>query len=177
MFKDLKPTFYILFRFIVIYLILLAIYQYYLNYFSGTGLDPYSRMIAEQVRNIQNYIGYPTQFYDDIKGEQVYFYVKNDYRTRMVEGCNAISVMILFVSFIFAFYKGVKTFIFALISLILIYIMNLLRIVGLNIVITDHKEYGNITHDVIFPSIIYGTVIILWIIWMKFFVLKGLNRE
>lgn len=176
MFKDLKPTLYILIRFIVIYLILLAIYQYYLNYFSGTGLDPYSRMITEQVGRIQNYIGYSTQFYDDIKGEQVYFYIKNDYRTRMVEGCNAISVMILFVSFIFAFYKGMKTFIFVVTSLILLYIMNLLRIVGLNIVMTDYKEYGKISHDIVFPAFIYGTVVFLWVIWMKFFALKGLNK-
>ena len=50
--------------------------------------------------------------------------------------------------------------------------MNLLRIVGLNIVMTDYKEYGKMAHDFIFPAVIYGTVVILWMVWMKFFVLK-----
>jgi exosortase family protein XrtF len=72
----------------------------------------------------------------------------------MVEGCNAVSVMILFV-FVFAFYKG-KKLVFVILGLILLYIMNVLRIVGLNID-SDYKEYGKTFHDYIFPAVIYGT--------------------
>jgi exosortase family protein XrtF len=93
----------------------------------------------------------------------------------MVEGCNAISIMILFVAFIFAFYKGLKTFIFMLAGLILLFIMNLFRIVGLNIVMTDYKQYGKTFHDFVFPAVIYGTVVLLWLIWIKFFALKNEN--
>ncbi|WP_294223475.1 exosortase family protein XrtF [uncultured Chryseobacterium sp.] len=172
MLKDFKPVLGILLRFIIIYLVLLLTYQFFLNRFESSGLDPFSRMIAEQVSGLQNAIGFPTQLYDDIKGEQVWFYVKQEYVTRMVEGCNAISVMILFVAFVFAFYKGAKTFVFVLTGLILLYVMNLLRIVGLNIVVSDYKQYGKISHDFIFPAIIYGTVVVLWLIWIKFFALR-----
>ncbi|NIF05544.1 exosortase family protein XrtF [Chryseobacterium sp. Tr-659] len=175
MLKDFKPVLGILLRFIVIYLVLLFAYQFYLNNGKAFGLDPFSRMIANQVSAIQNTIGYPTELYDDIKNEQVWFYVKNHYVTRMVEGCNAVSVVILFVSFIFAFYKGVKTFFFVGAGLVLLYIMNLLRIIGLNIVVVDHKEYGKMFHDFIFPAIIYGTVVVLWLVWIKFFALKHEN--
>lgn len=175
MLKDFKPVLSILLRFIIVYVVLLLIYQYYLNVFRHEGLDPFSRFIAEQVRSIQNYLGYPTQLYDDVRGEQVYFYVRNFYPTRMVEGCNAISIMILFVAFIFAFYKGPKTFIFMLAGLILLFIMNLFRIVGLNIVMTDYKQYGKTFHDFVFPAVIYGTVVLLWLIWIKFFALKNEN--
>ncbi|GAA5092959.1 exosortase family protein XrtF [Chryseobacterium ginsengisoli] len=175
MLKDFKPVLGILLRFIIIYLVLLFAYQFFLNSFEKEGLDPFSRLIAEQVRHIQNSIGYPTQLYNDVKGEQVYFYVKNEYPTRMVEGCNAVSVMILFVAFVFAFYKGKKTFVFVLIGLVLLYIMNVLRIVGLNLVVLDYKEYSKMTHDYIFPAVIYGTVVILWLIWIKFFALKHEN--
>jgi exosortase family protein XrtF len=175
MLKDFKPVLGILLRFIIIYLVLLFAYQFYLNSFKGEGLDPFSRMIAEQVRHFQNSIGYPTQLYNDIPKEQVWFYVKSDYATRMVEGCNAISVMILFVSFVFAFYKGVKTFVFVFIGLILLYIMNLVRIIGLNLVMTDYKQYGKISHDYIFPAAIYGCVVVLWLVWIKFFALKNEN--
>lgn len=175
MLKDFKPALHILLRFVIVYVVLLLVYQYYLNSFWQEGLDPFSRFIAEQVRHIQNDLGYPTQLYNDVKGEQVYFYVRNFYPTRMVEGCNAISVMILFVAFIFAFYKGSKTFIFMLAGLIVLYIMNLFRIVGLNIVMTDYKQYGKAFHDFIFPAVIYGTVVLLWLVWIKFFALKNEN--
>ncbi|WP_370898799.1 exosortase family protein XrtF [Chryseobacterium gossypii] len=172
MLKDFKPVLGILLRFIIIYVVLLFAYQFYLNYFKKEGLDPYSRMIAENVRHVQNYFKYPTQLFNDVKGEQVWFYVKTEYTTRMVEGCNAVSVIILFISFIFAFYKGAKTFVFVLISLVILYIMNVLRIVGLNIVVLDHKEYIKTAHDFVFPAVIYGSVVILWLIWIKYFALK-----
>ncbi|WP_419869106.1 exosortase family protein XrtF [Chryseobacterium sp. CT-SW4] len=175
MLKDFKPVLSILLRFIIVYLVLLFAYQFYLNSFREGGLDPFSRMIAEQVRHVQNALGFPTQLYNDVPKEQVWFYVKTDYVSRMVEGCNAISVMILFLAFIFAFYKGTKTFVFAFIGLILLYIMNVLRIVGLNIVISDYRAYSKITHDFVFPAIIYGTVVVLWLVWIKFFALKNEN--
>ncbi|MDR6405406.1 MULTISPECIES: exosortase family protein XrtF [Chryseobacterium] len=175
MLKDFKPVLAILLRFIIIYLVLLFAYQFYLNSYQNLGLDPFSRLIATQVGHIQDSFNYPTQFYDDIKGEQVWFYVKTGYATRMVEGCNAISVMILFVAFVFAFYKGSKTVLFVLAGFLVLYIMNLFRIVGLNIVMTDYKPYGKISHDFIFPAVIYGTVVVLWLIWIKCFALKNEN--
>lgn len=175
MLKDFKPVLSILLRFIIIYLVLLFAYQFYLNSFKDSGLDPFSRMIGTQVTSFQNVIGFPTLLYDDVKNDQVWFYVKKSYATRMVEGCNAVSVMILFAAFVFAFYKGSKTFVFALAGLILLYIMNIARIAGLNIVVTDHKEYGKMFHDFIFPAVIYGTVVVLWLIWIKFFALKNEN--
>lgn len=172
MLKDFKPVLGILLRFIIIYLVLLFAYQFFLNRFHQEGLDPFSRMIADQVCAVQNSIGFPTKLYNDVKGEQVWFYVKDQYVTRMVEGCNAVSVMILFVAFVFAFYKGSKTFLFVSAGVILLYVMNLLRIMGLNIVVAYYNQYGKISHDFIFPAIIYGTVVILWLVWIKFFALK-----
>ncbi|MCU7614308.1 exosortase family protein XrtF [Chryseobacterium sp. GMJ5] len=175
MLKDFKPVLGILLRFIIIYLVLLFAYQFYLNSFKAQGLDHYSRMIAEQVRFIQSKLGIATQLYDDVAKEQVWFYVKQKYVTRMVEGCNAVSVMILFLSFVFAFYKGSKTFIFALAGLLILYLMNVARIMGLNIVTRDYPQYNKMSHDYLFPAVIYGTVVVLWLVWIKFFALKHEN--
>ncbi|MFC3160313.1 exosortase family protein XrtF [Chryseobacterium arachidis] len=175
MLKDFKPVLGILLRFIIIYLVLLFGYQFYLNSFQGTGLDPFSRTIAGQVCSIMNFLGYPTDLYDDVKGEQVFFRINNTYPTVMVEGCNAVSVMILFLAFVFAFYKGKKTFVFALGGLMLLYIMNVVRIAGLNVVVIDYNQYSKISHDYVFPAVIYGTVVLLWLIWIKFFALKHEN--
>ncbi|KUJ51557.1 exosortase family protein XrtF [Chryseobacterium sp. JAH] len=175
MLKDFKPVLGILLRFIIIYVVLLLAYQFYLNSFSALGLDPFSRMIVEHVMFLQNKLNFPTLLYDDVANEQVYYYVKNKYVTRMVEGCNAISVMILFLSFVFAFFKGTKTFVFAVAGLVALYAMNVLRIVGLNIVTRDYPQYNKIAHDYLFPAVIYGSVVILWLIWIKFFALKNEN--
>ena len=175
MLKDFKPVLGILLRFIIIYLVLLFAYQFYLNSFKESGLDPYSRFIAENVAFIQNKMGYATLLYNDVPKEQVWFYINKVYVTRMVEGCNAISVIILFVAFIFAFYKGTKTFVFIAVSLLILYIMNVLRIVGLNIISRDYQEYSKMGHDYVFPAVIYGSVVLLWLIWIKFFALKNEN--
>jgi hypothetical protein len=45
--------------------------------------------------------------------------------------------------------------------------------VGLNIVVLDYKAYSKTTHDYIFPAVIYGTVVVLWLVWIKFFALKN----
>lgn len=172
MLKDFKPVLGILLRFIIIYLVLLFTYQFYLNSFKAQGLDPYSRAIAEQVSFIQNKLNFPTLLFDDVSHEQVHFYVKKEYVTRMVEGCNAVSVIILFVSFVFAFYKGAKTFVFVAVGLLALHVMNVFRIVGLNIVTRDYPEYNKLAHDYLFPAVIYGSVVALWLVWIKFFALK-----
>lgn len=172
MFKDFYPVLKILLRFVGIYLVLVLLYQWYLSSAGDPVLDPISRWVGEQASWLQNQINYPTIMIDGEKGVGVYFYVKEQYVSRMVEGCNAISVMIMFVSFVFAFYKGYKTFLFVFGGLLILHIMNVLRIMGLNIVLRDHQEYGKIFHDYVFPAVIYGTVVTLWVVWIKFFALK-----
>lgn len=173
MFDDFKPVLKILLRFLVIYLMLLGGYQLYLNDFEVQGLDPISRKIADNVVMVQNFLGYPSGLYDMVKEKSVYFYISGQYPTKMVEGCNAVSIMILFLSFIFAFYKGWKTFVFSVIGLAILYILNVLRIAGLNVIYVENEAWGNAAHDYAFPAIIYGGVVILWLIWIKFYVLKN----
>ncbi|MDY3547676.1 exosortase family protein XrtF [Riemerella anatipestifer] len=170
MFEDFKPTLKILLRFLLVYLALLGVYQFYLN--AQTGLDGFSVHIANQCTLVQNNLGYPSQAVPQPEHNTLWYFVSGEYVSRMVEGCNAISVMILFVAFIFAFYKGFKTFIFVFAGVVFLYIVNILRIVGINVALLKSPSYGKIAHDYVFPAIIYGSVVLLWIIWIKFFVLK-----
>lgn len=176
MFQDFKPVLLILVRFLVLYLVFLAGYQFYLHYFQGTGLDPVSKWVAFQSAKIQDFLGYKTVLVDQAKYETTWFYVRDQFVSRMVEGCNAISVMILFLAFVFAFYKGKKTFVFAFLGLVFLHIMNVLRIAGLNILVIEYPKYTKIGHDYFFPAIIYGSVVLLWMIWIKYFALKDENR-
>ncbi len=172
MFKDFLPVLKVILRFILIYLILLIIYQSYLNYFENSAIDPFSKWVAMQSRFCQDTLGYKTTLVDDAQYHTTWFYVNNHYTSRMVEGCNAVSIMILFVAFIFVFYKGLKTFLFAVAGLLVIHMMNVLRISWLNIILVNFPQYGHLAHEYIFPAIIYGTIVVLWLVWVKFFVLK-----
>lgn len=178
MFKDFIPVLKILLRFFICYMVSVLLYQFYLNEYKGLGLDPISKWVAEQATGIQNILGYPSQMVDGKPHQETsWFFVSGKYVSRMVEGCNAISVMILFLAFIFAFYKGAKTFVFAGIGLLILHVLNILRIAGLNILLIEMPQYQRIGHDYFFPAIIYGGVVALWLVWIKFFALKNLENE
>lgn len=177
MFTDFKPVFKILLRFVLIYVVLVLAYQFYLNEFANSGLDPVSTWVMRQSVYLQNVFGYPSEMVPG-KPEQetTWFFVSGKYVSRMVEGCNVISVAILFLSFIFAFYEGAKTFLFAAVGLLALHVMNVLRIVGLNVLLVETPQYSKIGHDYLFPAIIYGSVVALWLIWIQYFALKKVEK-
>ena len=177
--KEYLPVLRILGRFLGIYLLLLLGYQLYLNYYAESHVvDPFTASIASQCAFIQNKIGFETQLVPSQKWEGIFYYVRKTWASVMVEGCNAVSVMILFASFIFAFYQGFKkTFLFTLVGLVILYILNVFRIVLINVIRVDHESWSKPAHDYLFPAIIYGGVVVLWLIWIKKFVLKNGNSN
>ena len=96
MLKELKPILLLLGRFLGIYFGLIALYQLYLNAYSDVAADPITRIIAEQSAYCLRETGYPTQLIDGKAKEGIYFYINKIWPTVMIEGCNAISIMILF---------------------------------------------------------------------------------
>ncbi len=86
---------------------------------------------------------------------------------QLVEGCNAVGVMILFAAFVFAILQRLMpTFIFILLGLVLLYGMNILRIALISLGIFWQPDWSSALHDLVFPGIIYGTVLLLWIFWI-----------
>lgn len=178
MFTDFKPVLKILLRFIILYVVMVFAYQFYLNEFKNAGLDPFSTWVMKQTTFVQESLGYPSMMVPGKpEDETTWFFVNGTYTSRMVEGCNAISIMILFLAFVFAFYKGAKTFVFVIFGLLFLHVMNVLRIAGLNIIILELPNYSKMGHDYLFPAIIYGSVVLLWLIWVKFFALKTTENE
>lgn len=171
--KDLKLVLLLLGRFLGVYFGLIILYQLYLNRYSDVVSDPLTRIIAEQSAFCLSKTGYSTQLIDGKVNEGIYFYIAGFYPVVMVEGCNAVSIIVLFLAFVFAFYRGIKTFWFVLVGLFFLYSINVLRIALLNIIILEFPgKYADIGHDYLFPAIIYGGVVLFWIIWIKIFVLK-----
>jgi exosortase family protein XrtF len=104
--------------------------------------------------------------------------LNGDYVSRIVEGCTSVSVIILFLAFIIAFSGSLgNTLWFGLFGSILIYIVNILRIIALSVLYHRFPEYQKILHDLLFPAIIYGLTFVLWITWVKYYsnLKKGKN--
>ena len=92
------------------------------------------------------------------------------YVARIIEGCNAISVIVLFISFIVAFSgKLIPTLLYIFGGSLLIYVLNVIRIAALSALIFYFPKQESILHGVIFPLSIYGVVFILWLIWVRKF--------
>lgn len=92
----------------------------------------------------------------------------------LIEGCNAVSVMILFVAFLIAFKGKLKHYLwFVPAGVVGLYLANLARIYLIGLIILYFPDWSNLAHDYIFPGVIYGTTFLLWVIWVKYFSIKN----
>lgn len=172
--KELFQKYKSVIQFIVIFLgtflVLSVIYSYYLKISVDSSYPPdyLTNLVARQSAALLDAFGYsPVLEFDTIR-KGMLLIIENKYAVNIVEGCNAASVIILFVSFIISFAeKFKKTFLFLLAGAVLIYIVNIFRIALLVIALYTYPEYQEILHSVLFPAIIYGMVFILWIVWVR----------
>ncbi|WP_430411681.1 exosortase family protein XrtF [Kordia sp.] len=156
-------------KFFVVYIVLTFVYSLYLSNFDGEP-DDITRIVANQTEAIIDTFGYSTTVVQHETEPTMKLLVNEAYVGRIVEGCNSISVLILFITFVIAFTGNLKnTLLFALAGSVCIYIANLLRIVVLGIGLYRFPEYEYILHHIIFPTIIYGMVFLLWMFWVKKF--------
>jgi exosortase family protein XrtF len=167
--KKYRPVWLFILKFFGLYIVGVLIYRNYLNQFDG-GTDGITLMVTEQAADLLSLK------FDDITTYSCETCTHSEIRILenpfiyMIEGCNSVSVMLLFVAFVFAFSAPVKHYFwFIPVGLASIYITNLARIFILGIVRIYYFEYFNAFHDYVFPAIIYGMVVVLWIVWVKYF--------
>lgn len=172
--KNRKIIIKFLIRFFVTYFLLLGIYSLYLKQSQQSGdvfaCDSITTTVANQTQKLAALFGYNTHIEQHESELSVKFFVGNNYAARIVEGCNSISVIILFLTFIIAFTGSLKaTIFFGLLGSVIIYAVNVFRILVLSMLMYKYPEYKFFLHSLLFPGIIYGTTFILWIIWVNRF--------
>lgn len=169
--KSYWPLLKIFLSFFISYLILVIAYDNYLDYYNHhlKTVDPYTLHVAKTSVAALNMMGHKDFIWMHIKGEPFVRIFYNDVKVTIVnEGCNAIAIMLIFISFMLAFFKRVKqTIIFSIIGLVGIYMLNFVRVVGLNYIHYFYLEQFKFFHDIFFPLIVYGWVIVLWMIWIR----------
>lgn len=158
--------------FIFTYAVLSIAYKLYLDYSTGNIYYPdyFTNLVARQSQALFGLLGYNAEVVKHIDEPSMKVIIENKFVARVVEGCNSVSVIILFVSFVIAFTDKFKsTLIFILAGSSLIYAVNLVRIVILSIGLYHYPWRRDILHTIIFPLIIYGLVFLLWMLWVRRF--------
>ena len=156
----------------LVYIVLSSVYAFYLKFSTGTHFYPdyVTNLVARQAESLLNTFGYTSRVVPHPNEPSMKLILNGKYIARVIEGCNAISVINLFIAFIIAFTGRPKqTFIYVLSGSVLIYTVNLLRIVILSIGMYHYPWRKDILHTVVFPGIIYGMVFLLWMLWVKRF--------
>jgi len=161
-------------KFFGVYILLFLMYSLYLNKTqSNSGVfacAPITNSVAKQTQFLLNTVGFDAKIEQHPEEVSVKLFINEKYVSRIIEGCNSISIIILFCSFVIAFSSNFKsTFLFILIGSLFIYVVNIIRIVIISIALYQFPQYEYILHDILFPLIIYGFTFLLWFIWIKKF--------
>jgi len=158
--------------FLSVYFVLTLGYKFYLDFSDGSKYYPdyFTNLVAKQSESLLTSFGYDAMVEAHPEESSMKLFISNKFVARVVEGCNSISVIILFISFIIAFAGKFKTtFIYVLAGSVLIYTVNLFRIAILSVGLYNYPWRRDILHTVIFPLIIYGMVFLLWMFWVNRF--------
>ncbi|MGS2725075.1 exosortase family protein XrtF [Psychroserpens sp. BH13MA-6] len=158
--------------FLSVYMVLTIAYKLYLDMSEDSIYYPdyITNLVARQSQLLIETFGYDAQIIPHEEEPSMKLLVNSKFVARVVEGCNSVSVIILFLSFIVAFAgKFRMTFFYILSGSVLIYTINLIRIAILSIGLYNYPWRRDLLHTVIFPMIIYGMVFLLWMFWVNRF--------
>lgn len=172
LFRKYKPVLFFILTFLGSYFVFSLIYNVYLDLSGASNYYPdfFTHLVSVQSEAAIEAMGYPAEILPHRGEDSVMVFIDDILLARIVEGCNSISVIILFTSFVLSFFSNIKsTLLFIVAGAVIIYVMNVVRIALLTVGIYEYPQYAEFMHSILFPLIIYGTVFVLWIIWVRIF--------
>ena len=167
-----KPFFKFLIKFLLFYIVLTFIYKVFLFQYNveKNEIDFFTEQVANQTFEFMKIFSNEVRTAYNLREPSVNFYYKERLISRIIEGCNAISVMILFASFVFAFSSHwKKTILYITLGIFIIHVLNVVRIGLLTFALYYCPSQKELLHDIVFPLFIYGVVFVLWILWVTKF--------
>lgn len=165
--KELRPALRFLGIFLGLYLGLNVLYGLWIASY-GTEPDPATWLVTKQSSAVLNLFGEGTTILANPGTPSVAIQLGMRSALNVYEGCNSLNVMIVFVAFIIAFGGNRKKLIwFVPAGIVLIYIINLARVIGLFYVAEYWQRYFYYVHKYAFTGIIYLFVLILWWGWIE----------
>ncbi len=157
-------------KFFLTFIVLTLLYQGFLGSFENNKIDSITNLVARNTEQLLDLFPTDVATEENIEGTFIKLIYNHKYVARIIEGCNAISIIILFISFVVSFSGKLKpTLLFIFWGSVVIYILNVFRIAMLIVLIYHLPGQVGLLHSVLFPLFIYGVVFILWIVWVRKF--------
>lgn len=169
-------------KFFTAYMILFFAYSTYLSLSEKTGgpltCDSITVRVAKDANRIVHLFGYSSETRASPFFRSEDLYVNGKVVARVIEGCNAMSIMILFIAFVWAFSSKPKpTLIFLFTGLAILYLTNITRIALLTIGLYETPQYRVLLHDYVFPAVLYGVTLSMWVFWLKKYAPKPKKKQ
>lgn len=125
--------------------------------------EPLSRNIASVSAGILSFFGEDIFLYGRVVG------ITGAAGVEIVDGCNGIAAIGLFLGFIYA-YPGawLPRIYFSIFGIVVIYLVNVARIVTLCLIQIYYPSAFDFTHDYSTTAIFYIIIFILWMIWVNY---------
>lgn len=176
----MRPVINFLLRFLGIYVVLSVGYGFYIAHYDTLDpplTDPVTAMVTRQTAQVAKFLGYsPDVLPNDhlqyhAEAEQTYdTLLLNDVPAIAVEeGCNGISVAILFMAFVVGFGGRWKSMIWFLpAGVIILHLANLARLILLAwLSVETEGNAFHFFHKFGFTAVIYAAVFVIWIWWVR----------
>ncbi len=149
----------------VAYALLSLVYQGYLRQF-GSDVDPMSKWLGQHAAWSLRAVGYGASSENTASLAEQRVLIDTVAKVKVIEGCNGLSVMVLFVSFMLGFgrFTWDKARFMGL-GLMAIHAFNVMRVAVLALLIhhTDRTYYD--LQKNMFTGSIYVLVLVLWVWW------------
>lgn len=129
--------------------------------------DPVTHWVTNQSAAILNLFGWETTTHDHAVKPTTYIVHNQKSVIAVFEGCNGLNVLVVFLSFLFAYGPVSKQMLwFIPLGTLVIHLSNLTRIILLFMVSINIPGYLYFTHKYLFTTFIFFFVFLLWFWWV-----------
>lgn len=177
MWKEFKPSFLFLGKFLAIYFIGNIAYGLFVESY-GDRADDVTRCTTIQTSRALNFMGERTSTIMNPHGPTVFLKNGSQVVLNVFEGCNGLNVIIIFIAFILAFGGSIRKMIWFLpMGVAIIHLCNLLRLSLLYFTAQHFEHYFYFVHKYFFTAILYLIIFALWSLWIIRFNVRSSQEE
>jgi exosortase family protein XrtF len=132
--------------------------------------DPATQLAARQSAIILRVLGYTAAARTHATSPAERILLDKHSILSVYEGCNGINIWIIFAGFMLALSKpGLRMAWFVLAGSVIIYVLNLGRILALFFVSLNYPEALYFVHKYLFTALLYGAVFAMWYFWIAYY--------
>ncbi len=170
--KTINPVVLFLMKFIVLYEVLILIYNYFFDHSLWLSRD-YIDFITDCSASFINIVSNL-----NATSKDAYLTINDKLCVFVGKGCSAIEVFILFFSFIIVYSgKWKQKLIFLFTGFWIIFFINVIRVAALGYIALYYPAYLDINHKYYFTAIVYSIVFLLWFVYVKYYSEDKPNSE